>query len=1012
MSEPKLISPVLDGFALGDPISEHHGVRCCPAIKEISEEKYIVKIVTVPAAQAQFDAFLLTGAYRDPMDAMHYFHSVAEDIVKEAQFLKDLSRLDGFLSYENWQIAEITRRRHGYEVYLLGPYKLSLEKSVRTEPMTHLGAMNLALDICNACNICRQAGALYVDLKPGNIFLTEKNQFRIGDLGFVWLDALAYTALPEKYQSRYTPPELLDPMASIDLTADTYALGMILYQLYNEGNLPQQNPDGKEPVSAPVNADYELADIILKAIHQDPKERWQDPGQMAQAIVAYMQRNAVNDDPITPYLPIDVDAQDVRLPREEPEEPVMPVVEPVSEKVSDSQEAVPEEPLVSAESPLPESSIEASAVLEEPPSEEETISQEGAPEETPAPEHGEEMPSQEDAQPIVAPLPEAEPIQESTDSPQPPVQLSQELSKIIAKADDLIAHETPVGVVLPEIPDPPDPFAFATEDSIEAAERNVPLDPVMEDVPAQSSRLEKKAGKFRSPAARQKMTRFLGNMVGVAALAGVCFAGFWGYQNLYLQSIDALEVSGSQDWIAVQIQSQAKESLLQVSCADSYGNVTVSKVVDGKASFSGLQSNTTYSISVDIDGFHALVGKTSDLFTTEATTSILSLSAVTGSEDGSVILNFGVQGEEPRKWILRYGIQGEDVETLPFEGHTVTVDGLTLGKVYDFSLDTPESLSLSGTRTISVLASRVILAENLTVTTENGRDLTVHWTTPGDTVVETWNVRYYNEAGDAQTLTVSDTQVTLQDMDPSHSYTVEVTAAGMTQPARVNITADPICITALEVDNSSATELKLQWEYTGKEPEGGWLLLYRMDGNRNQNVVKCSSASAVVKPQFPGVDYEFTIQAVDGTSVFDSVHTYACPEGPAYDANLLTQADVTAHLVKTPDDPDWTYDKLGADAFQETFAPGDPISIVLIGAVDFYLPGSQVDVHYVIRDAYGNVIPEASSETRISWSSIWNSGDWHYGELNLPKVPQASGSYQLSIYVDGAMLAQAEFTIS
>ena len=44
MSEEKSISPLLDGFTLGSPMSEHNGVRCCPAIKENSDKKFIVKI--------------------------------------------------------------------------------------------------------------------------------------------------------------------------------------------------------------------------------------------------------------------------------------------------------------------------------------------------------------------------------------------------------------------------------------------------------------------------------------------------------------------------------------------------------------------------------------------------------------------------------------------------------------------------------------------------------------------------------------------------------------------------------------------------------------------------------------------------------------------------------------------------------------------------------------------------------------------------------------------------------
>ena len=33
MSEPTLISPLLDGFTMGQPMGEHDGVSCCPAIR-------------------------------------------------------------------------------------------------------------------------------------------------------------------------------------------------------------------------------------------------------------------------------------------------------------------------------------------------------------------------------------------------------------------------------------------------------------------------------------------------------------------------------------------------------------------------------------------------------------------------------------------------------------------------------------------------------------------------------------------------------------------------------------------------------------------------------------------------------------------------------------------------------------------------------------------------------------------------------------------------------------------
>ena len=148
MSELKLVSPLLDGFQMGDPISEHNGVRCCPAMKENSDDKYIVKIISIPASQKKLDALLLTGAYRDAASAAEYFSQLAEDTVKEARLLQQLSKLEGFLSYEGWQIVPMDNGETGFDVYLLGSYKRSLESHMRRNTMTHLGAVNLGIDLC------------------------------------------------------------------------------------------------------------------------------------------------------------------------------------------------------------------------------------------------------------------------------------------------------------------------------------------------------------------------------------------------------------------------------------------------------------------------------------------------------------------------------------------------------------------------------------------------------------------------------------------------------------------------------------------------------------------------------------------------------------------------------------------------------------------------------------------------------------------------------------------------
>lgn len=988
LSEPKLISPLLDGFSMGTPMSDHDGVQCCPAIKENSDKKYIVKIITIPATQTQMDALLLAGAYKDPADAMDYYKAVGEGVMKEAELLKTLSRLEGFLSYDAWQMEPITKRRLGYQVYLIGSYKRSLDKFVRRNPVTHLEAVNLGLDLCAALCVCRQAGSLYVDLKPANIFMSEKKEYRIGDLGFISLDALKYTTLPEKYRSSYTAPELHDPMAELNLTADTYAVGMILYQLYNEGQLPFKDKAPEEALPSPVNADYELAEIIMKAIHPDPAQRWDDPKDMGKALASYMQRNAVNDVPITPYTPLEIAPEDVMLvPKKKEENSEIPAEEEPAVDELSIDENTPAEEASTPESPAEDPPCEEpSDALAEPPAQE-------------------AEPADEAAAVQEEPLPEEEHAEELQHA-----EMSEELSRIIAKADDLIAHETPEGVVIPEIPEPPDPFAFAKEDSDEVDDSDIPVDPVMDD-PDEEKAKKKKAKSFASQEGKRKAKKIFSSLITLLILAGIGCGIFWAYQNLYLQTIDSITIDGNRNQLTVVIDSDVNESLLTITCSDNYGNTATQNVVNGQAVFTGLEPNTMYTIRLDVEGFHKLVGKTSDIFTTDSTTSIVTFTAVTGAEDGSVMLNFTVDGQEPEEWAIVYTAEGEEEQRQTFTGHSITVSGLSIGKVYTFRLDAGEELSLSGKTDLQFMASRLILAEDLTVTTTGNSDMTVRWNAPGDIVVESWDVRCYNEAGYEEQLTVNDTEVYLTGIDSTVSYTVEVTASGMTQPARTSITANPINVTALDVDESDLNQLTVSWEYAGEEPAGGWLLMYSMGGNETQ-VVKCEQASAVIDRRIPGAKYQFTIQAADGTSIFNNVHSYNCPEAEVFAEYGYTAADVAIDLLKTPENANWRYENIRDDDFTTQFTSGDKISMVLRSSSTFYLPGSALDILYVIRDAHGNVLADYVSEDSTYWKEIWLGGDSKNGELDLPVTPVAPGDYTLNVYFNGLFVAELSFSIT
>lgn len=958
MSESNPILPLLEGFKLGNPMSNHHGVLCCPAIKENSDKKYIVKIISIPASQVQLDALLLAGAYKDSADAMEYFKTLADDIADEAESLTRLSRMEGFLPYEGWQIEPITRHRLGYQVYLVSTYKRSLEKHLRRSRVTHLEAVNLGLDICAALSAARRCGLMYVDLKPSNIFISADKEFRIGDLGFVRTASLKYTSLPGKYRSVYAAPELHDPMNTIGETADTYALGMILYQIYNDGQLPFRTVQPEGGLPSPAHADYEIAEIIMKAIDPDPEKRWADPVAMGKALTEYMQRNSINDTPITPDLPV-------------PEEPAQP--EPVREVPEIPTEPVTEEPEETAEVPAEPEETEAETAVE----------------------------------PVIPEVPEESPVEEEI-LPEPEEEeaenLSEDVTKIVTQADDLIAYRSPIEIQISETV-AIDPFDFIEEDDI-AVEEVLP--PVVESF---DTAFAPKPKKKKKKSLKRTLITVLKTLLTMIILSALAVGGFWFYQNYYLQTIHTLQVEGSQKELTVTVDTTADDSLLSVICTDNYGNTQVKGLTDGKAVFTDLLPDSLYKIHVEIDGFHKLDGKTSDIFTTDDITTIVNISAITGPESGSVLLTFTATGGEPEEWTVTYGTEGEEERQQSFTGHSVTLTGLTVGKVYTFKLSSTGEMSTSGEDTIHFTASPLILAQNLSVTSNTGSDVTIHWVIPEDAVVESWDVRCYNDKGHEQQLTVPNAMVYFDGLDSTQSYTVEVTAAGMTQPARTTISANPILITNFAVDASDPQQLALSWETGGAVPEGGWLLTYSVDGGK-PTAIKCTDNGAVIYPRIPEAGYTFDIQSTDGTSVFGGHQKYTTPNATLFNDNGLRADNVSAKLLVTPTDADWNEATLKPDVYTSTFASGEKVSMVLFGNCNFYTPVVDTNILLVIRDSNGNVLPDMVSQIETNWKDFWVPGNYHYAELDIPNVPTQPGSYSMAVYFNGYAVMITNFTIT
>ena len=975
MSEPNLISPMLDNFAMGGPISDHDGVRCYPAMENDTDGKYIVKIISIPASQTQLDALLLSGAYTSKDAALTYFKELADSVVEEVNILESLSKMEGFLPFEACQCVTMDDLS-GYNVYLLGTYKRTLAKQFVRQPLTQLQAVNMGLDLCAALAVARRAGYLYIDMKPNNVYVTENNEFRIGDLGFIKLDSLKYASFPEKYRSQYTAPEIADAFSSLNKTLDIYSVGLILYQAYNNGALPfDSDAPPAEAFPAPAYADYEISEIILKACAPNPDDRWQDPIEMGQALISYMQRNGVNDTPIVP--------------------PAKPAGEETQEEV----------PVASSGQLEENTSPETEGIESEQGSEsgDRTNESDGSDEsDSPASESpGRDAEADSDGDSNYEDLSSL--IDDETDPENVDInydEVSDEVSEILSQADELMNHDVPKPAVAPDpievtLPEPEEEEPEQTDDS--------------EAVPDPEEEMTEEPQED-STAAEKPRRHWLRNSLIVFAAATVIVGGMYFYKNYYLLSVDGISLEGSEDTLTVHVTSQLDESKLSVVCSDTYGTKSIAKVKDGAAVFTDLVPNTGYTVNVVVDGFHKLVGNTSTAYSTPVQTNIVQYSAVTGSESGSVILSFTPEGPDSAQWQVTYSAEGEEEQTVTFPSHMVTLTGLTVGKEYTFRITPEDDLYVTGTDEITYTASNLIYAENLAINSLENNTLTASWTVPEGIQVDSWTVRCYNTDVYNETQITSETSAVFENLDSAQSYTVEVTAAGMSVAQRTYVSENAATFRNVQTDLTAEGDLIITWETDSAIPENGWVITYSIDGSSQQETLTCTENKAVISPAVPEASYSFSVQDVNGQMILGFPTGYkmaeAAPFTCTYGELTVNAEDIGFKMAKRPNRKSWNRYHLSSSDYRDTFEVGE--KAVYVAKIHGKY-GESEDTFlntFVIRREDGTVVKADSVKT--TWEEMWHSG---YGEMDIPSMPEEAGNYTMSVYFNGALAHEQNFTV-
>lgn len=200
----------------------------------------------------------------------------------------------------------------------------TIDEYCRTQKLGLAERLGLFLDVCGALTYAHQHNIIHGDIKPGNILVADDATPKLLDFGIATLSgspqpgtSVTQTEALQHLTPEYASPEQLDTKG-ITIRSDVYSLGVLLFKLLTDelpyrpqiSALKEGQRQRYETRPLPVSVvkpsiindeskvtgqqiDGELDEIIFKAMHKQPAERYATVELLADDIRRYLHHEPV-----------------------------------------------------------------------------------------------------------------------------------------------------------------------------------------------------------------------------------------------------------------------------------------------------------------------------------------------------------------------------------------------------------------------------------------------------------------------------------------------------------------------------------------------------------------------------------------------------------------------------------------------------------------------------------------------------------------------------------------------
>ena len=186
--------------------------------------------------------------------------TIPEAFLNEIQIMESLRGAPNVVAIEDFHLKEnVSSTTLFVRMELLTSFQQVMAERQRSRsPFTIPEILKIGRDVCTALMYCEGKGIIHRDIKPANLFLDGFGNYKVGDFGASKrLDTIHVAQTMTSIGTiSYMAPEIFRGH-SYNNTVDIYAVGLILYQLLNNGRMPFLPEEGAYATKDVDGANYQ-----------------------------------------------------------------------------------------------------------------------------------------------------------------------------------------------------------------------------------------------------------------------------------------------------------------------------------------------------------------------------------------------------------------------------------------------------------------------------------------------------------------------------------------------------------------------------------------------------------------------------------------------------------------------------------------------------------------------------------------------------------------------------------